>query len=73
MIVIQNRDVPGIIGSVGTVLGAHAINIADMTWGRTETGSDAITVLNVDEEVPRAVIDELKELNNILSVQVIVV
>ena len=38
LIVIENRDVPGIIGSVGTLLGKHKINIGQMTWGRTTPG-----------------------------------
>lgn len=73
MIVIENRDVPGIVGSVGTLLGSRKINIADMTWGRNTPGGDAITVLNVDSEVSDKVVEELKALPNILSVRVIVV
>ena len=73
LIVIHNRDVPGIVGSVGTLLGEHKINIADMTVGRTEGGNEAITVINVDEDVPPAVIEELQSLPNILSAQLIVV
>lgn len=73
LIVIENRDVPGIVGSVGTLLGKHAINIAQMTWGRTEAGKDAITVINVDQDVPRHVLDELTRLPNILSAKLIVI
>ncbi|MCX7624981.1 MAG: ACT domain-containing protein, partial [Candidatus Sumerlaeaceae bacterium] len=70
---IENRDVPGIVGSVGTLLGKHGINIAQMTWGRTEAGKDAITVINVDQEVPREVLNELASLPNILSARLIVI
>lgn len=73
MIVIQNRDVPGIVGSVGTTLGKWNVNIADMTWGRSAPGTEAITVLNVDQDVSAELIEELKSLPNILSVQHIVV
>lgn len=73
LIVIENRDVPGIVGSVGTLLGKHGINIAQMTWGRTEAGKDAITVINVDQEVPREVLNELASLPNILSARLIVI
>lgn len=71
LIVIENRDVPGIIGSVGTLLGKHSINIAQMTWGRTAPGHDAITVINVDQEVTRQVLDELSALPNILTARLI--
>jgi D-3-phosphoglycerate dehydrogenase len=73
LIVIENRDVPGIIGNVGTLLGKHQINIAQMTWGRTSPGHDAITVINVDQEVPKVVLDELASLPNILSARLIVI
>lgn len=71
MIVIQNKDVPGIIGSVGTLLGNHQINIADMTWGRRAPGTEAITLMNVDEGVSAEVIEEIKALPNIISAKLI--
>ena len=71
LIVIENRDVPGIIGAVGTLLGRHKINIAQMTWGRTEPGSDAITVINVDQDLPKEAIDEIAALPNIISARII--
>jgi D-3-phosphoglycerate dehydrogenase len=71
MIVIENRDQPGIIGSVGSVLGKHNINIAQMTWGRTAPGSDAITVINVDQPVSEELIKELEALPNILTARII--
>lgn len=73
MIVLQNRDVPGIVGSVGTLLGQRQINIAHMNWGRVAPGKDAITVINVDDDVPASVINELKALPNIVSVQHLVI
>ncbi|PKO15362.1 phosphoglycerate dehydrogenase [candidate division BRC1 bacterium HGW-BRC1-1] len=71
LIVIENHDVPGIIGSVGTILGHHKINIAQMTWGRTHPGADAITVINVDQDVPKAVLDEIAESDDIISARCI--
>lgn len=71
LIVIENKDVPGIIGNVGTVLGKYNINIAQMTWGRTAPGSDAITVINVDQSVTQEMIEEVGKLPNILSARLI--
>lgn len=71
LVVIENRDVPGIIGNVGTVLGHRKINIAQMTWGRTSPGHDAITVINVDQDISREVLQELAGLPNILSARLI--
>jgi D-3-phosphoglycerate dehydrogenase len=71
VVVIENRDVPGIIGSVGTVFGRHGINIAQMTWGRTEHGTTAMTVINVDTKVGRDVLSEIRAQPNIVSARVI--
>lgn len=71
LIVIENRDVPGIIGSVGMLLGNHAVNIAQMTWGRTREDNMAMTIINVDNPVSPALLSELMSLPNIMSAQLI--
>ena len=73
MLVLENRDVPGIIGSVGTCLGKHGINIAAMNWGRLKEGGDAMTVLNMDQPIPADVLKELLGLPNVLSAANIVI
>jgi D-3-phosphoglycerate dehydrogenase len=47
VLLIQNRDQPGVIGDVGTVLGRHGINIANFALGRAAGG--AVGVVNIDE------------------------
>lgn len=69
IVVIENKDVPGIIGHVGTTFGKHGINIAQMTWGRTERDSSAMTVINLDARVSPELIAEIKSLPSILSVR----
>ena len=44
----ENRDVPGIVGKVGSLLGRHGINIATMSLSRDEAGGTALIVLNLD-------------------------
>lgn len=56
----KNVDRPGIIGQICTILGKHNINIADMTLGRRDPGGYAVTVCNIDADVPDAVLDELR-------------
>jgi D-3-phosphoglycerate dehydrogenase len=73
LIVLENRDVPGVIGAVGTLLGARAVNIANMTWGRPKPGADAITVINVDQAPPADAIEGLRALPNVVSVKSIVI
>ena len=60
-----NIDRPGMIGKVGTLLGKSNINIAAMEVGRQSTGGQAVMVLNVDNTVPQAVLDEIAKLEGI--------
>ncbi|MFA5177797.1 MAG: ACT domain-containing protein, partial [Candidatus Omnitrophota bacterium] len=69
MIYIENWDRPGLIGSLGTVLGKHNINIAAMTFGRDKPQGKAISVLNVDSPVSAELADKLKNMENILTVK----
>ncbi len=67
LIYLRNRDVPGVIGKVGTILGDHHINIADFSLGRRESEKEhapkeAIAVVHVDEVVPEAIVAELRKI-----------
>jgi len=66
MIVLQNMDVPGMIGHVGALLGTEEVNIATMQLGRHESGGKAIMLLNVDDRVADVTIEKLEEHKNIL-------
>lgn len=48
LLLLENRDVPGIVGKVGSLLGRHGINIATMSLSRDEAGGTALIVLNLD-------------------------
>lgn len=61
MLLAWHRDRPGIIGAVGTLLGAAKINIAGMFVGRREIGQQAIMVLTVDEAVPEPLQEQIKD------------
>jgi D-3-phosphoglycerate dehydrogenase len=63
---LRNRDVPGVIGRVGTILGEHKINIANFALGRSGNvnagpGRNAIAVVQVDSRVPEAALAELRK------------
>jgi D-3-phosphoglycerate dehydrogenase len=60
LMVFTHRDVPGIIGTVGTIFGAHKINIAQMAVGRETKGGEAIGVLNLDQAPVAAALDEVR-------------
>lgn len=59
LFVFQHQDVPGIIGAVGTILGSHQVNIAQMAVGRASRGSEAVGVLNLDSDPPAEAIQEV--------------
>jgi D-3-phosphoglycerate dehydrogenase / 2-oxoglutarate reductase len=63
-IVVSNLDAPGVVGSIGTLLGIHGINIARLSLGRE--GRQALAIVQVDECVSAEV---LAELRNVTSVQ----
>lgn len=69
IIMLNNRDVPGVVGAVGTLLGKHGINIAGLELGRERVGGMAISLIHVDGQVPQEVLAELRTLEPIVSAQ----
>jgi D-3-phosphoglycerate dehydrogenase len=67
MLVMHNRDVPGVIGRVGTILGAGGVNISRFHLGRRERGGEAMAVIEVDARVGKEVVDELRSFDAIIS------
>ncbi|EKQ55314.1 MAG: D-3-phosphoglycerate dehydrogenase [Methanobacterium sp. Maddingley MBC34] len=65
MVIVRYKDIPGIIGSIGTKLGEHNINIAKMQVGRQAPGGEAVMVLKVDQNVSRDVEDAIKALDQV--------
>ncbi|MBT4483160.1 MAG: phosphoglycerate dehydrogenase [Candidatus Latescibacteria bacterium] len=65
MLICGNKDRPGIIGNIGTVLGKKGINIAHMTWSRKSPAGEAIVVLNTDDAVDKKILDEINAIDNI--------
>lgn len=72
VLLVRNRDVPGVIGEVGTKLGSAGVNIAEYHQARTEAGGDALGVVTVDGEVPRGVLEDLRSLPAVESVRQVV-
>ncbi|MCC7078525.1 MAG: phosphoglycerate dehydrogenase [Acidimicrobiia bacterium] len=67
MAVISNDDRPGVIGTVGTILGEASINIANMAVGRHETEPHAMMGVNLDRYPPDAVLDAIRKAPGILD------
>jgi len=71
MVFVQNWDKPGLVGSLGTLLGKLNINIAAMTFGRDMPDGKAINVLNVDSVITPDILEKIRKLENILIAKVI--
>jgi D-3-phosphoglycerate dehydrogenase len=71
LMIFENNDVPGIVGQIGTLLGDHQINIADMSLSRGDGDSKALTVLNLDSLPPAEVLQAALQISNVRSVHIV--
>ena len=69
MLFVDNQDQPGSIGAVGTIAGAHNINISFMEVGRLSLRDRAMMVIGLDDPVPPDVMAEIQELGHIHNVR----
>lgn len=71
LLIIHNYDKPGVIGNIGTLLGANNINIARLHLGRETVGGEAVSVWNIDTPLSEGVLSKLSHLPNIISAKVV--
>jgi D-3-phosphoglycerate dehydrogenase / 2-oxoglutarate reductase len=67
MLVLRNRDVPGVIGRVGTILGERGVNISRFHLGRREPGGEAMAVIEVDAAIDKETFELLRTLEQVVS------
>ncbi len=67
MLYVTNQDKPGFIGALGSILGKASINIANFNLGREAAGGDAICLIEVDGDVPEAVLKEIQALPHVVQ------
>lgn len=68
MLVLNNKDVPGVIGNLGHALGKHNINVAGFHLGRLKEKSMAMAIINIDSPPTSEALRDLRETSSILSV-----
>lgn len=73
LLIYHHLDLPGLIGYIGTVLGKHDVNIANMALGRQkdEPGGHSTAVLNLDSEPSEAAVKEISEHENVEGVELV--
>jgi D-3-phosphoglycerate dehydrogenase len=59
MLLTKHRDMPGIIGKIGSLLGSFNVNIASMQVGRKIVRGDAVMVLSIDDLLPDGLLEEI--------------
>ncbi|NVD45853.1 phosphoglycerate dehydrogenase [Qipengyuania atrilutea] len=65
MLYIVNKDVPGFIGRIGTLLGENGINIGNFNLGRRIAGDEAVLLLSVDHPIGEEVVQQACQLDGV--------
>ncbi len=71
VLIMKNRDVPGVIGQVGTLLASYGVNIGEWRLGRNQPGGEALSFINLDAEPSEAVQHALGEIEAVTQVKVV--
>jgi len=70
-IIVKNDDSPGVVGHVGSVLGKHGINIANLSLARNKSEGNALSVIELDSTPCETVLSELSSFDGIIDVKAI--
>lgn len=71
LLLLENKDVPGIVGVLGTILGNDNVNIANMSLSRNDVGGVALTILQLDSIPSKRALDEVKHVDAILNMHLV--
>jgi D-3-phosphoglycerate dehydrogenase len=67
---MSNKDRPGIVGHIGTLMGRHGVNIAGMSLSRQQAGGTALTVLNLDSVPSAELLSDIQKDPDISNVRI---
>lgn len=67
MLFISNKDKPGFIGALGTTLGDAGVNIATFHLGRSQSGGDALALIQVDQPLDEELVNRVKQLPHVVQ------
>ncbi len=71
ILILHNRDVPGVVGRLGTFLAQHGVNIAGLALGRSGPGGEAVAFYHVDSPLNGDQLAELRRLQDVTSAQMV--
>jgi D-3-phosphoglycerate dehydrogenase len=69
MLITKNKDVPGVIGKIGTLLGEAQVNISRFYLGREAKGGEALAVIEIDSPLQDAVLEDLRNIEPVNTVR----
>ena len=73
MLLIHNKDIPGAVGKIGTVLGSFKVNIAEFILSRKSSGEVAYSIIKIDEQISLDVLQKISEVEEIINIKQIII
>lgn len=71
VLIMENEDVPGVIGQVGTILAAYNVNIGEWRMGREAPGGRALSFISLDSDVPQPVLEALAKISAVTNLKLV--
>ena len=71
ILMMRNKDVPGVVGQIGTILSAYEVNIGEWRMGRDKPGGEALSFINLDSEPPEAALNALEKITAVTWVKLV--
>lgn len=71
LLVMKNKDVPGVIGQIGTILSAYQVNIGEWRMGRNKAGGEALSIINLDSRPNDQALDALKQVSAVTGLDIV--
>lgn len=71
LIYMVNRDVPGVVGKVGTILGDREINIAEYNLARAPVGGVAMAIVTIDSPIDEATLEFIRSFKEMEDVRLV--
>jgi len=73
MLIVKNKDIPGMIAGISSILAQRNVNIAQMNLSRDCAGGTAISITNLDSPADDETLEEIRSINGILNVHQIII
>ncbi|MEM7349946.1 MAG: phosphoglycerate dehydrogenase [Acidobacteriota bacterium] len=71
LLVVRNRDVPGVVGKLGTALGEAGVNIAEIHLSRRSGSDEALSVARLDQRPPQEFLASLRQLEEVVTADLV--